>query len=100
MRAATQERLFPLAVDESKLGPNQRDVLVWIDRWGEISPRVAGRIVYRNRGQNPDRIDKEWLAAAGFRVLISLKERGLVTSDWGPTGLWRRRRRSRLEVAA
>lgn len=100
MTTASQERLFPLAVDESKLGPNQRDVLARIDRYGEISARAAGRIVYRNRGQNPDRIDKAWLTSAGFRVLISLRERGLLTSDRGRTGLWRRRRRRPLEVAA
>lgn len=93
MTVAAQQRLFPLAVDESKLGSNQRDVLAWIDRWGSISPRVAGRIVYRNRRQNPDRIDKDWLAAAGFRVLISLRERGLLTSERGRAGLWRRRKR-------
>ncbi len=93
MTRATQERLFPLAVDESKLGPNQRDVLARIDLYGEISVRAAGRIVYRNRRQNPDRIDKAWLEAAGFSVLISLKNRGLLTSDFGRAGLWRRRRR-------
>jgi hypothetical protein len=89
---ATQDRLFPLALDESKLGANQRDVLAWIDRWGSISVRVAGRVVYRNRGQDPDRIDKEWLRAEGLRVLISLRQRGLLRSERGPTGLWRRRK--------
>jgi hypothetical protein len=93
LTVAAQERLFPLEVDESKLGSNQRDVLAWIDRWGSISPRVAGRIVYRNRRQDPNRIDGDWLTAAGFRVLISLRDRGLLTSEWGRTGLWRRRRR-------
>jgi hypothetical protein len=99
MTPATQQQLFPLALDESKLGPNQQDVLAWIDRWGSISVREAGRIVYRNRRQNPDRIDKAWLEAAGFRVLISLRERDLLTSEWGRAGLWRRRG-ARQELAA
>lgn len=53
-------------------------MLAWIDRWGEISVRQAGRIVYRNRGQNPDRVGVDWKETAGLRVLVSLRRRGLV----------------------
>jgi hypothetical protein len=76
--AVAQQRLFPLAFDESKLGPNQRDVLARIDRWGYVRPREAGRIVYLNRGIDPNRIGVAWLESAGWRVLISLRRRGLV----------------------
>jgi hypothetical protein len=76
-----QQQLFPLRVDESKLGPNQQAVLTHIDRWGTIAVRGAGRIVYHNRGvRDPGRVPKEWLTAAGFRVLISLRQRGLICS--------------------
>lgn len=93
MTTKTQDRLFPLALDESKLGSNQRAVLAWIDRWGSVSARVAGRVVYRTRGQDPERIDKDWLRAEGLRVLISLRDRGLVTSGRGRLASWRRRKR-------
>jgi hypothetical protein len=78
---AAQRPLFklpPPTVDESKLGPNQRAVLERIDRFGDVGTREAGRIVYRRRGWNPDRIDKEWLARTGLSVLVSLRSRGLV----------------------
>jgi hypothetical protein len=76
-----QERLFAVPLDESKLGPNQQDVLSWIDRWGWVSVRAAGRIVYRNRGyRDPDRIPEDRVESAGWRVLLSLKRRGLIVS--------------------
>lgn len=96
--AVSQQRLFPLAVDESKLGPNQRDVLKRIDRHGSIGVRHAGRVVYANRGRNPDRIEKDFLRSAGFRVLISLKQRGLVRSR--PDGYWIRTRPNPRAVLA
>lgn len=94
MTVAAQPTLFKLPappVDESKLGPNQQDVLARIDRFGSIGLRAAGRVVYRNRDRDPDRIDKAWLESAGWRVLISLRQRGLVRRR--PDGLWIRRRR-------
>lgn len=92
MSIATQERLFPLAIDESKLGSNQRGVLARIDRYGSIRLREAGRIVYINRGRNPNRIGSEWIESAGWRVLLSLSRRGLVRRRRG--GLWVRKQRS------
>lgn len=90
MSAVAQERLFPLRVDESKLGSNQRDVLARIDRYGGVRVREAGRIVYINRGvRDPGRLPKDWLTAAGFRVLISLRRRGLVQSH--RHGVWTRK---------
>lgn len=86
MTTAVQQRLFPVAVKETTLGTNQRDVLARIDKYGAIGVRHAGRIVYANRGRNPDLIDKDWLRSAGFRVLLSLKRRGLVRSR--PDGRW------------
>jgi hypothetical protein len=88
---ATQQRLFPQPIDESKLGPNQQEVLARIDRFGGIGVRAAGRIVFANRGANPDRVPKEWLSREGWRVLISLKDRGLLTYD--RRGVWTRRKR-------
>jgi hypothetical protein len=88
--SVVQERLFPLRVDETKLGSNQQDVLARIDRYGSVRVREAGRIVYINRGvRDPSRLPKEWLAAAGFRVLISLRRRGLVRCS--RDGLWLRK---------
>ena len=85
MTAGVQQRLFPVARPAAPLGPNQRDVLARIDRFGSIGVREAGRIVYSNRGRNPDRIEKDFLRSAGFRVLISLRDRGLVRCPWGET---------------
>lgn len=46
---AAQPKLFALPFDESKLGRNQRAVLERIDRYGWVSAREAGRIVYLQR---------------------------------------------------
>lgn len=91
MSVATQERLFEPAFDETRLGHNQRAVLAWIDRWGSISVRAAGRIVYRQRGhRDPDRVPAERVESAGWRVLLILKRHGLIACGWKEE-VWRRR---------
>jgi hypothetical protein len=87
-----QERLFAAPArprPPAPLGPNQRDVLARIDLHGWVGLREAGRIVYANRGRNPERIHKDHLEQAGWRVLISLRKRGLIRSS--RYGRWARR---------
>jgi len=87
-----QQRLFPLRVDESKLGSNQRAVLARLERYGRIRVREAGRIVYLNRGHHdPGRVPADWLESAGLRVLISLRRKGLARSR--RDGCWTTRTR-------
>lgn len=76
-----------------RLGPNQRAVLERLERYGVVRVREAGRIVYRNRGHHdPSRVPTDWLEAAGFRVLISLRRKGLVRSR--PDGCWTIRKKA------
>jgi hypothetical protein len=78
MTAATQQSLFVADVDESALSENERAVLRRLDRYGKIATGEAGRIIYRNRGQNPNLVKSEWLRSAGYELLNRLRGRGLV----------------------
>ena len=91
MTVAAQPKLFMLPFDEAKLGRNQRAVLARIDSYGWVSAREAGRIVYLQRGINPDVAPKAWLLSAGLDVLKSLQRRLLVKRRWrrnGKTSVW------------
>jgi hypothetical protein len=76
-------------VDEASVGRNQLTVLAWIDRFGYTYVREAGRLVYRNRGYDPDRVSADRLTEAGIGVLASLRRRGLVARGRG--GRWARK---------
>lgn len=93
----TQLPIFKMAAQPKppappRLGANQLAVLRRLERYGNVRVREAGRIVYRNRGHlDPGRIPADWIEAAGLRVLVSLRRRGLVRSR--KDGVWVLRRR-------
>lgn len=89
MRRPAQPTLFaPPAVDERRLRDDQRTVLEAIDKLGGITADAAGRISYRVRGWRVPPL--EWTPATGRRLLVRLRELGLVKQR-RRDGLWVRR---------
>lgn len=74
-------RAQPRKPAQPRLGRNQRAVLARLERYGAVRVREVGRIVYLNRGhRDPGRVPTDRVEAAGLRVLVSLRRRGLVRS--------------------
>lgn len=86
---SAQLRLHPAPVDERTLDDVARTVLEAIDRFGSITARQAGRIVYRFRGfEDLLAIPGPWFTSAGKPVLKRLERIGLVRHR---RGRWIRR---------
>jgi len=85
-----QPRLYPAPVDERTLDDVARTVLEAIDKFGSITARQAGRIVYRFRGfEDLLAIPGPWFTSAGKPVLARLERVGVVRHR---RGRWSRTR--------
>ena len=87
---AEQLRLHPAPADERALDDVARTVLEAIDKFGSITAREAGRIVYRfRRYELLLTVPEPWFASAGRPVLKRLERFGLVrhrNGRWSRTG--------------